>query len=75
MNLYSANHDPDVYDYPDDFRPERWMNGHKGRTDVLEAPGDKIGVPILTFGAGRRACPGFESKNYLIQPSLSQAAS
>ncbi|PPJ60972.1 hypothetical protein CBER1_11796 [Cercospora berteroae] len=60
MNLYSANHDPNVFDYPDDFRPERWMNGHKGRTDVLEAPGDKIGVPILTFGAGRRACPGFE---------------
>ncbi|PIA93466.1 3-hydroxyphenylacetate 6-hydroxylase [Cercospora beticola] len=60
MNLYSANHDPNVFDYPDDFRPERWMNGHKGRTDMLEAPGDKIGVPILTFGAGRRACPGFE---------------
>jgi hypothetical protein len=60
MNLYAANHDPNVFDYPEEFRPERWMNGHLGRTDIPGPVGDKMGVPFLTFGAGRRACPGFE---------------
>jgi hypothetical protein len=61
MNLYAANHDPNVFDYPEEFRPERWMNGHLGRTDIPGPVGDKMGVPFLTFGAGRRSCPGFES--------------
>ena len=50
MNLFAANHDPNVFDRPDEFLPERWMNGHKGRTDVASEPGDKLGMPHLTFG-------------------------
>lgn len=53
--------DPNVYDKPHIFIPERWMNGHRGRTDTATVEVEKIGVPHLTFGAGRRVCSGFES--------------
>lgn len=61
MNCYVCNRDPSVYDTPDAFIPERWMNGHRGRTDTATVEVEKIGVPHLTFGAGRRICSGFES--------------
>lgn len=51
-----------VFDRPNEFLPERWLDGHKGRTDVQGEVGDKLGVPILTFGAGRRVCPGIDSE-------------
>ena len=54
-------HDTNIF--PDDtvFRPERWMDGRKGRTDRCGEGGDKLGVAHLTYGAGRRVCPGFDS--------------
>jgi hypothetical protein len=61
MNLMAGNRDPVAFDSPDEFLPERWMNGHKGRTDLLVEGGDKLGVTHLTYGAGRRVCPGIDS--------------
>lgn len=63
MNLFAANHDSAVFDEPDKFLPDRWLNGHKGRTDTLSEGGEKVGVPHLTYGAGRRVCPGIDSKS------------
>ena len=62
MNLFAGNRDPTAFDRPNDFLPERWLNGRKGRTDVLAGDGDKLGVPHLTYDAGRRICPGIDSK-------------
>lgn len=61
MNCYACNRDPAVYDRPESFIPERWTNGHRGRTDIVTVEAEKIGVPHLTFGAGRRVCVGAES--------------
>ena len=63
MNLFAGNHDPTAFDQPDKFLPERWLDGHKGRTDLLGVRGDKLGVPHLTYGAGRRVCPGIDRES------------
>lgn len=49
MNAYEANHDPDQFQNPDEFDPERWL--------------DEIGkinpaMSHLTFGVGSRKCSG-----------------
>lgn len=66
MNCFACNRDPAAYDDPDSFIPERWMNGHRGRTDTADVGAEKIGVPHLTYGAGRRVCPGIDSRCLLI---------
>ena len=68
MNLFAANRDPTAFDQPNDYVPERWMDGRKGRTDLPGEGGDKLGVPHLTYGAGRRLCPGAECKYTLLSP-------
>ncbi|KAF8492259.1 cytochrome P450 [Gautieria morchelliformis] len=70
MNCYACNRDPTVYNSPNEFIPERWMNGRTGRTDdVLKA--DKVGGhPHLTYGTGRRVCIGFDMANRGIYSTL-----
>ncbi|XP_065297750.2 cytochrome P450 2B4-like isoform X2 [Dermacentor albipictus] len=50
-NLYAVNHDPKIWDEPEKFRPERFLDPVTGklRRDPL---------PLLTFGMGPRSCPG-----------------
>jgi cytochrome P450 len=45
-NAYLVHHDPDVYDHPYEFRPERFVG---------ERPGTYTWIP---FGGGRRRCIG-----------------
>ncbi|KAI0399289.1 putative cytochrome P450 phenylacetate 2-hydroxylase [Xylaria palmicola] len=70
MNLFAGNRDPTAFDQPDTFLPERWLNGRKGRTDMPGEGGDKIGVPHLTYGAGRRVCPGIDMANRGLYSTL-----
>lgn len=58
-NSYLINRDPQRYDRPEEFVPERWMNGRYGRTDEKT---QKVGAPHLNHGAGRRGCLGVESE-------------
>ncbi|EGW29913.1 cytochrome P450 [Spathaspora passalidarum NRRL Y-27907] len=51
--LYPALHDPEVYDDPDTFIPERWEN----------ATGDMYKRNWLVFGTGPHVCLG---KNYVL---------
>ena len=44
---HSAHRDPNVFDNPDDFIPERWENANKNDTDK-----------IFGFGAGSHRCIG-----------------
>ncbi|KAI4257692.1 MAG: hypothetical protein L6R42_005501, partial [Xanthoria sp. 1 TBL-2021] len=70
MNLMAANRDPNAFDRPDEFLPERWLNGRKGRTDLVGEGGSKIGVTHLTYGAGRRVCPGIDMANRGLYSTL-----
>ncbi|RYP25695.1 hypothetical protein DL768_011390 [Monosporascus sp. mg162] len=70
MNLFAGNRDSTAFDRPNEFLPERWLNGRKGRTDMLAEGGDKLGVPHLTYGAGRRVCPGMDMANRDLYSTL-----
>jgi len=51
-NLYSTGWDPEIWDDPDAFRPERFLTpgGHQLDRQALGQ--------FMCFGAGRRRCPG-----------------
>ncbi|KAF5139474.1 Phenylacetate 2-hydroxylase [Metarhizium anisopliae] len=70
MNLMAANRDPISFDNPNEFIPERWLNGRKGRTDSFTEGGDKLGVTHLTYGCGRRVCPGIDMANRGLYSTL-----
>ncbi|EIN10090.1 cytochrome P450, partial [Punctularia strigosozonata HHB-11173 SS5] len=60
MNIWGIYHDPDAFDDPESFQPERYL-----KTEF----GTKRGVDVndwrrtLLFGAGRRLCPGISLAN------------
>ncbi|EJF63284.1 cytochrome P450 [Dichomitus squalens LYAD-421 SS1] len=50
-NIWACLHDPAVYDDPETFRPERFLRDGRLDPDARD-PGE------LSFGFGRRICPG-----------------
>ncbi|KAI3391481.1 hypothetical protein diail_7312 [Diaporthe ilicicola] len=44
MNAWACNYDPELWEDPDVFRPERWL--------------EKPDAPLFTFGLGYRMCAG-----------------
>ncbi|KAK3097195.1 hypothetical protein FSP39_007347, partial [Pinctada imbricata] len=51
LNLFSSNFDENLWDSPNEFKPERFLDS-EGKIDREKADG------ILTFGVGRRRCMG-----------------
>ncbi|KAI0751762.1 cytochrome P450 [Daedaleopsis nitida] len=50
-NVWACMHDPEVYESPDEFRPERFIRDGKINQDMRS--------PLsFIFGFGRRICPG-----------------
>ncbi|KAK7730287.1 hypothetical protein SLS63_005857 [Diaporthe eres] len=70
MNLMAGNRDPVAFDHPEEFIPERWLDGRKGRTDLPGQGGEKLGVAHLTYGCGRRVCPGIDMANRGLYSTL-----
>ncbi|XP_077556691.1 cytochrome P450 1A1-like [Haemaphysalis longicornis] len=50
-NIHGVNHDPKVWDKPQEFRPERFLDTTTGKLR-------KEAGPLMTFGLGPRTCPG-----------------
>ncbi len=46
---YGAHHNPNYWDDPETFSPERWMG---------DAAKKRVKYSYMPFGAGRRSCPG-----------------
>ncbi|KAK2053410.1 cytochrome P450 [Colletotrichum caudatum] len=61
MNIWAISHDPDEYDDPDSFNPDRFIGStfgvKQGNESTKEAP-DQSRRPTYSFGAGRRVCAG-----------------
>lgn len=57
INVWAIQHDPEAYDHPDEYDPERFVRNPLG-TKPDEVDTDQGRMPLYVFGAGRRACPG-----------------
>jgi cytochrome P450 len=67
-NTWGISHDPDVYERPEDFWPDRWLlHDSKAKPEV-----DDTDVRNHTwFGSGRRFCPGVHlAHNSLVSRCL-----
>ncbi|MCO5594346.1 hypothetical protein L7F22_048376 [Adiantum nelumboides] len=51
INTYALGRNPEVWDNPEEFRPQRFLSG-----DIVELSDGSL--RIVPFGAGRRGCPG-----------------
>ncbi|CAL4905584.1 unnamed protein product [Urochloa decumbens] len=49
VNVWAIHRDPKLWDAPEEFKPERFMDA-----GVVTA----VTAPVLPFGLGRRRCPG-----------------
>lgn len=59
INIWAIQHDPEDYDHPEQFDPDRFMRNPLGTKETRNIDGDQDGrMPLYVFGAGRRACPG-----------------
>uniref|UniRef100_A0ACD5UWC1 Uncharacterized protein n=1 Tax=Avena sativa TaxID=4498 RepID=A0ACD5UWC1_AVESA len=62
VNVWSIGRDPELWDAPEEFRPERFLNSS------LDVKGQDY--ELLPFGSGRRMCPGYNLGLKMIQVSL-----
>ncbi|KZL82496.1 cytochrome p450 [Colletotrichum incanum] len=62
MNIWAISHDPEEYEDPDAFKPERFIDNTFGINvsggRPTEATLDQSRRPTYGFGAGRRVCAG-----------------
>ncbi|XP_023768906.1 cytochrome P450 CYP82D47 [Lactuca sativa] len=52
VNLWKLQRDPNIWSDPTEFKPERFLTSHKD----IDVKGNHY--ELLTFGSGRRMCPG-----------------
>lgn len=52
INAYAIGRDPESWDKPLEYRPERFEDGNSDNVKDLD-------FRFLPFGGGRRGCPGF----------------
>ncbi|KAG8881954.1 hypothetical protein FRB98_004050 [Tulasnella sp. 332] len=57
VNFWGISHDPEVYDDPSSFKPERFIESEFGTLPKARED-DKDRKNTLAFGSGRRICPG-----------------
>eukprot|EP00929_Paragymnodinium_shiwhaense_P114224 TRINITY_DN82568_c0_g1_i1.p1 TRINITY_DN82568_c0_g1~~TRINITY_DN82568_c0_g1_i1.p1 ORF type:complete len:567 (+),score=117.76 TRINITY_DN82568_c0_g1_i1:87-1787(+) len=60
MNGFNMHRDPALWDRPDEFIPERFMDGPDADIELkgADAPSDPHHLKFMPLGTGRRACAG-----------------
>ncbi|GLT55334.1 hypothetical protein SLA2020_284660 [Shorea laevis] len=67
VNLYAIMRDPELWDNPNEFLPERFLASDE---QVHKQDRTHVGEAFLTFGAGRRACPGSKLGLIMMQNAV-----
>ena len=63
LNLHAIHRDPNVYENPDTFNPDRFLGNH--HPDVNPTSGNDS-YELIPFSAGRRMCPAVMLGNTLV---------
>lgn len=53
VNVYAVMRDPDIWEEPNEFKPERFLASSRSDQEEREQA-----IKYLPFGSGRRVCPG-----------------
>ncbi|XP_027166655.1 cytochrome P450 705A1-like [Coffea eugenioides] len=71
INTYAAMRDPNLWDDPNEFKPERFLI-FKDTEKTLARQDQQEGIllDILTFGGGRRRCPGMMLAFHTMSPTV-----
>ncbi|XP_038718529.1 cytochrome P450 CYP82D47-like [Tripterygium wilfordii] len=64
FNQWKIHHDPQVWENPSEFKPERFLRTHK-EVDVRGCH-----FELLPFGSGRRMCPGISFALQVMELAL-----
>lgn len=72
INVWAIQHDPDNYDHPEEFDPERFMQNPLGTKSHDVNANAEGRMPLYVFGAGRRACPGEQFAMNAIKLAFAQ---
>ncbi|AED94831.1 cytochrome P450 [Arabidopsis thaliana] len=67
VNLYAVNRDPDSWEDPDMFKPERFL------VSSISGDEEKIreqAVKYVTFGGGRRTCPAVKLAHIFMETAI-----
>jgi hypothetical protein len=78
-NVWGIMHDENLFERPDDFYPERFVESHLGlRKDIEKFDAESFGrLSSLTFGSGRvsKGLPGYQGSTddmHLSVPAQAQ---
>uniref|UniRef100_A0A2N9G2Q2 Cytochrome P450 n=1 Tax=Fagus sylvatica TaxID=28930 RepID=A0A2N9G2Q2_FAGSY len=60
VNLYAIMRDPDLWDNPNEFRPERFLVSSKEQDNLAFTQNEtkEPNFGFIPFGGGRKSCPG-----------------
>ncbi|KAJ4312240.1 hypothetical protein N0V94_007542 [Neodidymelliopsis sp. IMI 364377] len=58
QNTWGISHDPDLYESPEMFNPDRYLLNPYGSTETVEKSHAEGRKTSYVFGGGRRQCPG-----------------
>ncbi|CAN6817708.1 unnamed protein product [Brassica oleracea] len=62
VNAWSIHRDPELWTEPERFNPDRFNGGGEGENDDVRM--------LITFGSGRRMCPGAGLANKIVTLAL-----
>ena len=63
LNLHAIHRDPNVYENPDTFNPDRFLGNHHPGVNPMSGSDS---YELIPFSAGRRMCPAVTLGNLLV---------